>query len=174
MQKRAETTALCSKIRGIRQKPKPSKNEQNSQYFEIKLDTQNFLHNIRQSLVYCQGMKLISTRLKLASTHIEAIIGGVVRYLYEFHCLVFLHIKCRNKIRCKKLIFLTLNRKMEGNVQNVIRDEVQLRENFIAISSKGENISRTENYHENSCLAESHHTASFVNGAAQTEYCSTV
>lgn len=53
MQKRAETTALCSKIRGIRQKPKPSKNEQNSQYFEIKLDTQNFLHNIRQSLVYC-------------------------------------------------------------------------------------------------------------------------
>ena len=89
------------------------KNEQNSQYFEIKLDTQNFLHNIRQSLVYCYGIKLISTRLKLASTHTEAIIDGVVRCLYEFHFLVFLHtcIKCRKKIGSKKLMFLTFNRK---------------------------------------------------------------
>ena len=82
---KGETTALCSKTRvTFANNSNLQKQEQNSQYFEIKLDTQNFLYNIRQSLVYCYGKKLISTRLELASTHIEAIIDGVVSYLYEF------------------------------------------------------------------------------------------
>ena len=88
------------------------KNKQNSQNFEIKLHTQNFLQNIRQPHVYCYGKKLISTRLTLASTHIEAIIDSVVSYLYEFPFLVFVHIKWRKKIRLyKKLIFVTFNEK---------------------------------------------------------------
>ena len=100
---KGETTALCSKTRVIfANNSNLQKQEQNSQYFEIKLDTQDFLYNIRQSLVYCHGKKLISTRLELASTHIEAIIDGVVSYLYEFPLvpfLVFVHIKWRKKIR---------------------------------------------------------------------------
>ena len=100
---KGETTALCSKTRvTFANNSNLQKQEQNSQYFEIKLDTQNFLYNIRQSLVYCHGKKLISTRLELASTHIEAIIDGVVSYLYEFPLVpffVFVHIKWRKKIR---------------------------------------------------------------------------
>lgn len=63
---KGETTALCSKTRvTFANNSNLQKQEQNSQYFEIKLDTQDFLYNIRQSLVYCHGKKLISTRLEL-------------------------------------------------------------------------------------------------------------
>ena len=90
---KGETTALCSKTRvTFANNSNLQKQEQNSQYFEIKLDTQDFLYNIRQSLVYCHGKKLISTRLELASTHIEAIIDGVVSYLYEFPLVPFMYL----------------------------------------------------------------------------------
>lgn len=110
---KGETTALCSKTRvTFANNSNLQKQEQNSQYFETKLDTQDFLYNIRQSLVYCHGKKLISTRLELASTHIEAIIDGVVSYLYEFPLvpfLVFVHIKWRKKFGLTAVLFLIIN-----------------------------------------------------------------
>ena len=99
---KGETTALCSKTRvTFANNSNLQKQEQNSQYFEIKLDTEDFLYNIRQSLVYCHGKKLISTRLELASTHIEAIIDGVVRLLVRvsfssFPCICTYQVEKKN------------------------------------------------------------------------------
>ena len=110
---KGETTTLCSKTRvTFANNSNLQKQEQNSQYFEIKLDTQNFLYNIRQLLVYCHGKKLISTRLELASTHIEAIIDGVVSYLYEFPLVPFMYLYISSgekKFGLTAVLFLIIN-----------------------------------------------------------------
>jgi len=63
-QRRHHFARRRSKTRDMRQKFQTFKNEQNSQCFEVKLGTHNFLHNIRQSLVhFCYIPAKSSSRL---------------------------------------------------------------------------------------------------------------